>query len=148
MDCQSENTKISPICRVAVVFLMALIAGCGSSDDQPVNPGVVNPQINSAENRRFEHDYFEVEPCSPDPIVNCTADLVLCKDGSATLLLTDIINGGTYTETSTSISTSWGVGDAPESIVFSKQPDSTLVDDQFGLVWALVAEGQSVVECE
>lgn len=131
----------------ASVCLLILVNGCSDNDDSHAGQTAVNPTINNQEHREFEHDAFGGQPCSAEPIFNCTEDLILCKDGSASIILTDIINSGTYTETDSTISTNWEAVDVPMSIFFTKQEDFSLLDSTFGLTWTLTASGDDVSSC-
>ncbi len=106
--------------KLTAGIVLVIVVGCGNNNNEPSlsEQKPVTSQFNKGENRWFETSNLNGEACPPDPIFNCTSDLMLCQDGSAFLLLTDIINGGSYTETDSEISTNWGQGDAPESMFF------------------------------
>ena len=138
--------------------LILLIAGCSDSDD-PRSPVEDAPQIGGEQegsvaspddgidpdnvgtpesvlpHRSFEYPFFELQDCPTDPIFNCSADLTLCQDGSSYILVTDIINEGTYIETETTIFSNWEFGDVPPEISFTVQSDGTLTDDVYGYTW-------------
>lgn len=145
-----------PKFQIRSIFLFSLIlsiAGCSGGDNpentvnappiqaNPANEGVVSAPGNQSPHRYFEYPFFEPESCPADPIINCSADLAFCEDGTSFILLTDIINIGTYTETGSTIVTNWGVGDVPPTIVFTVQSDGTVTDDIFGFVWEPVTTG-------
>jgi hypothetical protein len=86
--------------------------------------------------RGFEHVLFEGTDCD-DALangVNCAMWLSFCPDGSAEIILTDIVNPGTYTLDTDGIDTSWEAGDAPAQMRFDWQGDD-LVEETSGLVW-------------
>jgi hypothetical protein len=68
--------------------------------------------------------------------VNCWQVVDFCPSGEATIILTDIINAGTYAVDDATVTTEWDVGDAPASIVFTLDANAdTLTDDLDGAVW-------------
>ena len=85
----------------------------------------------------------------PDFFINCYQVLELCPDGSASLMLTDVIDPGTYQRDAEAITTMWGDGGAPSEIVFDVVSPTELVDDAYGLTWTLDEAGVHVLTgCE
>jgi len=131
---------------IGVLLLSWLLVGCSS--DNPPATNIVSTFINQDEHTYYEQVLAPGNECITDGIFNCTADLYLCSDGSAFLLLTDIVNDGSYTEGEDSLETQWGFGDAPERINFAKQADFSLIDDAVGLTWNKVDSDSIADWCE
>ena len=84
----------------------------------------------------YEHPFYDdLSDCPNDPLFNCTADLALCDDGRAVILVTDIINDGTYTQSGETIAAAWGAGDVPAQVEFTLQSDGSLIDNWNGWTW-------------
>lgn len=66
-----------------------------------------------------------------DPLFNCVPSVHLCADGTADMLVTDILNSGTYVDNGDTIETMWGAGDVPDTIVFTVSPDGTVLTDDW-----------------
>jgi hypothetical protein len=66
------------------------------------------------------------------PIFNCWQTLDLCPDGDAFLIVTDIVNVGTYEVGDAVISTTFESGDVPELVDFAIDVDGNLVAEDLG----------------
>lgn len=107
------------------------------------------------ERRAYAHlvEPFETEEeCiaaqDPEFFINCYQVVELCTDGSAYLMLTDIIDRGTYVRGDGAIETTWeGASGAPPSVTFTVTSETTLVDDAYDLEWTLDEEGIHALGC-
>ena len=87
--------------------------------------------------RFYQHALFtDPDDCPDDPLFNCYPMIELCSDGRAVIQVTDIVNGGTYTKTEGTITTTWESGDVPQQITFEATADGRgLTDDWQGWLW-------------
>ena len=93
-----------------------------------------------AEQRIFVHSLFATEQECEDAQaagMNCYQIMDLCPDGSGTMMLTDIINPGTYVLDGDTLTSSWSSGDAPPTMVFEGASGDELTDDIWGYAWEL-----------
>ena len=68
--------------------------------------------------------------------VNCYQTVDFCPSGEATIVVTDILNRGTYSVSGATITASWETGDVPSDMGFTLDEDTdTLVDDLAANVW-------------
>ena len=68
--------------------------------------------------------------------VNCAQTLSLRADGSATIIVTDIINPGTWLDSPTQVETHWSAqGDVVEEIIFDKADNGSDLVDINGDTW-------------
>jgi hypothetical protein len=121
-------------------LLIGLALGCGGGGDADVDAG--NQAADASNSTRyFEHALFEnPEDCPDDLTFNCYPGIELCDDGSAHLLVTDIMNGGTYVEDSTAIVATFDGGDVPATMIFTPSTDGrTLTDDWQTWEWLATA---------
>jgi len=130
-----------------IVLVSCMLIGCSSD-----NPSMSITDVSTLTNQD-DHTYYEqvLAPgidCTNDGIFNCTADLYLCKDGSAFLLLTDIINSGTYVEVEGKIESQWGFGDVPSQIDFVKQADLSVIDNSWGFTWNKTVSESTMSWCD
>lgn len=131
--------------QLSLLLLGASLAlGCG--DDAGTSAGAdaaTAPDASAPESVRYESPFYE-DPadCPDDPLFNCTPSLELCADGTATMLVTDIINGGIHEREGEIIATEWGPGDVPPEIGFTASDDGALLtDDWQGWDWSLADGG-------
>jgi len=134
----------SPLISLA---LITLCGACGGSAVTGTPDAGIAADAALSANRSFEHPFYE-DPadCPDDPLFNCTADLELCGDGRAVMLVTDIVNDGTYTEADGVIVTEWDGGDIPARIAFSIESATLLTDDWNGWSWTAVSREFSFCE--
>jgi hypothetical protein len=135
----------------AFIPLALLIASaCGDAGDAApeisADAAPASVDAASADHRVYEHAlYDDPDDCPDDPLFNCAPSMSLCADGSATILVTDIMNAGSYAETDDAITTTWEAGDVPSEIEFAIADDgSTLEDDWQGWTWTLVEDGDPI----
>lgn len=128
-----------------IVLVSCLLIGCSS--DNPSATTTVTSFTNQDDHTYYEQVLSPGTECLDDGIFNCTADFYLCKDGSAFLLLTDILNAGTYVEMEGKIESQWGFGDVPSQVNFVKQADFSLIDDAFGFTWTKTVAEATASSC-
>jgi hypothetical protein len=106
------------------------------------------PQFPEA--RRYVHDWFET-PADCEAAQargeNCTAELTVCPDGAATLMLTDISNGGRYAVEGDAVVTQWNSLELPAVVRFLIQPDGGLQDDLARLDWTRTPDEPALGVC-
>ena len=124
--------------RGGVKYLACLLPlfACGA-DPSPGSPDAGQPDAQPPELRFFQHSLFtEPGDCPDDPEFNCYPSVELCSDGRAVMMVTDIVNGGTYTKNDGTVTTSWPSADVPSQIVFQTTADGRgLTDDWQGWLW-------------
>lgn len=133
-----------------ILFVGLAALGCGGGDedggggaetgaDADVETGA---DASGAATARYEHPLFE-DPadCPDDPLYNCTPVLELCADGKAVMLVTDIVNTGTYERAGDVITSKWDVGDVPSDIVFAvSEGGQVLTDDWRSWEWTFAED--------
>jgi hypothetical protein len=108
---------------------VVLFVACQSSAPGPC------ADASSFASRRFVHP---LPACPPDPLYNCTPSLELCSGSNrAYMLVTDIVNVGTYLDGNATLRTEFPSGDVPPAIRFGYQAIDVLVDDWLGWTWTL-----------
>ena len=132
---------------LVIVFASVLAAGCGDgepeiagADAAPAGADASPPDAAAASSVHglYEH---QLPDCVSDGLVNCAPSIELCPDGSATMLVTDIANGGTYTEEGDAITARFEAGDVPDVIVFTRSDGGgVLVDDWLEWEWLRVED--------
>lgn len=104
------------------------------------------------EARTYESAVFETQvECeqAQSQGINCYRVLDLCPDGSAFVMVTDIVNPGTYTRSGTTIEGSFPVGDVPETMTFEHNlMRDSLVDDTWGYVWTRAETAPQLGSCD
>jgi hypothetical protein len=129
---------------------LLLAAACGGADDATPESGAdaapAAVDAAAADHRVYQHAlYDDPDDCPDDPLFNCTPSLSLCADGSATILVTDIVNAGSYTETDDAITTAFESGDVPSEIEFTIADDgATLEDDWQRWAWTLMPDADPI----
>ncbi len=98
------------------------------------------------EYRLYRHDLFATpEECEaaqpPDFFVNCSQDAAFFTDGTVELMVTDIINGGTYGIVDGVVRLEFDASEVGRSWEFEMADDSTLIDE-YGNEWRLSASGE------
>ena len=131
----------------AIVLVSAFAAGCGDEEPKAAGadaaPGGADAAAPDAAAAAAAHGLYEhrLPDCVSDGLTNCAPSIELCPDGSATMLVTDIANGGTYTVEGDEITARFEVGDVPDVIVFTRSDDAgTLVDDWLEWEWLRVED--------
>ena len=127
--------------HLALALAAALLLGaCEPADSMPEEPATVGTCPNLARYGGYTYTNRLVtgQACRDynEAGLNCSQQLELRGDGTATIVVTDIINRGTWAEDASTITTTWPrPADVVESIVFSKQPDTNDLVDEYGTVW-------------
>jgi hypothetical protein len=91
-----------------------------------------------AEDRVYSYDIYATEQECTDAMalgLNCYQVVEFCADGEAALMLTDIINPGTYSLAPNLVTAEFPGGDAPGTMVFTLTGDTLATDDVFDLDW-------------
>jgi len=109
---------------VLVAVVVSLLVGCLDSDSVELDY------------RHYEVQLVTEAECEQtSPIFNCTAELSLCADGSMSIIVTDIVNGGRYFRIGDQFVVSIEVGDVPNDMVFTLNDDGMLTDDFSSWTW-------------
>ena len=87
-----------------------------------------------ADVRVYAHAWYATQQECDQAIrngINCYQVLELCPDGMATLMLTDILNIGSYQRSGNAIETTWPTpGDTPDSVDFTHDAVNDTLTDQ------------------
>lgn len=126
-------------CHASILSLAVLLAACGGDDEVAAPDAAASIDGAVAAHRYFEH---VLPDCEPDGLVNCAPSVDFCDDGTVTMLVTDIVNDGTYTEAGDEIVGTFPTADVPETITFTFQGDDheVLIDDWSSSEWTLIAD--------
>jgi len=125
------------IAPLSLALSLAIASACGGDDDgrtgADADPEIVPDAATALAHRTYEHP---LPDCEPGGLFNCTPSVHLCADGSAIMLVTDIANGGTFTEDGAIIVARFEAGDVPETVTFTASEGGlTLVDDWQSWQW-------------
>jgi hypothetical protein len=110
--------------------------------------------IDFSRHRLYQHldeHFMTLEAClaaqDPDFFINCYQEVDFCPDGSAVLILTDIVWSGTYAVGDGYIDTSWpDTSEGPDALRFDIVSPRHLTDEVVQWDW-LLAEDASVSYC-
>jgi hypothetical protein len=90
------------------------------------------------EDRVYVHDVYDTQQECDEAMdlgLNCYQIVEFCDDGEAAIMLTDIINPGTYTLAPNEVTASFPGGDAPDTMIFSLTGDDLATDSTYWLEW-------------
>jgi hypothetical protein len=131
------------------IFLLATLTACTGEDGGDrtgsADAGVDTPDASVdtpdaaalVAGRTFEH---RIPGCVSDGLLNCAPTVHFCDDGRAEILVTDILNAGTWVASGDGIVASFPVADVPETIRFALAGDGEqAVDDWLAWEWLRVA---------
>lgn len=113
--------------RFILVYFGLAVAACDG-----------DPSSGSYAEATFDRILAEGELCEEwqEMGANCTQWLTLDSDGRATIVVTDIINGGTWTEDDAMVFTAWQPnGDVVPEIEYSKAENAIDLVDENGNTW-------------
>jgi hypothetical protein len=131
--------KRTPIPAILAPLIVLALPGCG----------LVEAEVRHFdEERTYEHALFESpEACEaaqpPDFFINCSQWMDFHPDGRVTVVLSDIINPGTYRIRDVRVTlTMEGSPELPNRIELLLSADeSTLVEEATGRVWTRASDG-------
>jgi hypothetical protein len=108
------------------------------------------PTTTFAEERVYVNEIFATpEECmdAQQEGANCTRIVQFCPDGSAAVMVTDIVISGSYEIDGASIAASWRSGDVPSMMLFTQTSDTEILDDSFGLTWTWSVRRVGLIAC-
>ncbi len=103
------------------------------------------------EDRRYVHDLFESEQACLDAQAssgswfNCSQIAVFCTNGDVILMITDILNGGTYEIDGRSVILSFTSNpEVPRTVSFTLSADgNSMIERESGTHWTLEKDHES-----
>lgn len=128
---------------VLLTALMLVLGACDPADDtSPAGPTPPGPAPTAPTRTYVGYRYVNTlatgQVCEDllENGINCTQWLLLDEAGRAEIMVTDIINTGTWLDQADTIETTWpNPGDVVPSIVFTKVEETPDLVDMFGTIW-------------
>jgi hypothetical protein len=102
-----------------VIALFTLLAACNEAVDEPTRYSRVPPE--------FEDEASCLEAFDGELIFSCGQSLDLCPDGRVSMVMSDVINEGTYTIMGHELTARFELhADVPEQVTFTIRADGSL----------------------
>jgi hypothetical protein len=118
--------------RSLVPFVLVVVASaCTDPQTQPDNGGET---AESGDRRylRLNDEFDDESQCPSDGLPNCHAILELCENGAMTIMLTDIVDEGTYVRDDKQITGTLNQPGGPWVIDATIEEDGTIESDDIG----------------
>jgi hypothetical protein len=116
---------------LALSVLVVLTAAC---TEQATAPDQTGETADEGDRRYLRlNDEFDTESqCPSNGLPNCHAILELCENGAMTIMLTDIVDEGTYVRDDTQITGTLNLPGGPWVIHATIEEDGTIESDDIG----------------